>query len=113
MMERVTEPVGGAVPSEPVTDAATLKGPEQEGKCRAGFETATPTCGMAGTTSTVTVTGVDMGVNPPVLLPEVGKKIAVVHPQQSHVSILPCIIMIPRNHLTSCAQISLKDSPYV
>lgn len=42
-MDRVTTPLGGAVPLEAVTDAVTLRGSVQEGNCRAGLEIATAT----------------------------------------------------------------------
>lgn len=68
MMKRVTAPLGAAVPSAPATDATTLTGLEQEGKCRAGVDTSTATCATSCTVI-VTVTGAATGVAPP-LLPE-------------------------------------------
>ena len=72
-MDRVTTPLGGAVPLEAVTDAVTLRGSVQEGNCRAGLEIATAT--LHPSTSIVTTTGATMGLPPP-LPPEAGVKTA-------------------------------------
>ncbi len=64
MMERVTAPLGGTVPLVPATDATTLTGLEQEGKCRAEVDTATATCATSSTVIII-VTGAATGVDPP------------------------------------------------
>ena len=82
MMERVTEPLGGAVPLAPATDATTLTGPEHEGKRRAGLDTATATCAYSCTVIS-TVTGAATGTVPPLLPEDPVKTTAAAHKSRS------------------------------
>ena len=82
MMERVTAPLGAAVPLAPATDATTLTGPEHEGNHRAGLDTATVTCASSCTVN-ITVTGTATGIVPPLLPEEPAKTTAAAHKSRS------------------------------